>query len=203
MKTPAHVVAWVTLAALIDIVTPRPASASCDLVPSSERRFPSTLGAVTTPFASPGDVVTVLREGPVFDADPAANQISVRSKSPGGPVATASALAPSDEEGSACTSRDCVTGRCSCLRFAFPDAPAPGDGSPLTGPVTIEVQTGGTRTAVIDSLLTPASRFADPLLPCFLALPRPNRFEEFLGRAADVRAARDTGGTLFIPLDYA
>src|SRR5437016_2049022 len=203
---PGYTVISLALAALIGRASP-PAYAVCNLIPASERNFPSTLGTVTTPFASPGDPVTVLRDESVFDADPSANHISIRFQPPDGTVVDVTALAPSDEEGSFCRSRDCAGGTCRCVHFRFPDTDAdvgtPDDGHTLTGPVTIEVETRGARTALIDTLLTPASRFPDPLLASFVALPRPNRFDDLLTAAGDVLAARDAKGNLFIPFDYA
>src|SRR5437899_9270755 len=82
--------------------------AVCNLIPASERTFPSTLGSVTTPFASPGDVVTLQREVPAFAADPTANEISIRFEQSGVTLAPVPALAPADGSACACLAASCV-----------------------------------------------------------------------------------------------
>jgi len=201
MKRSAYVsVSLVALA--LSVVPSSPARGACNLIPASERTFPSTLGSVTTPFASPGDVVTLQRDEPVFAADPVVNEITIRFEQ-SGVTLSAPALAPAD--GSACTCPAASCTHLACLSFVFPDtddrAGAPRDGHTLTGPVTITVSTAGIRTARIDSLLTPASRFADALLASFVALPPPNRFDRLLA-SGDLLAATDRVGNLFIPFDY-
>ena len=84
-------------------------------------------------------------------------------------------------EASRCTSSDCSEGRCSCLRFAFPDTDASvgesNDGHTLSGSAVIEVRTGSELTARIDSLFFPGTHFRDNRFPSFVALPFPNRFD--------------------------
>ena len=176
--------------------------AVCNLIPASERTFPSTLGSVTTPFASPGDVVTLQRDELAFAAEPGVNEITIRFEQ-SGVTLSVPALAPADGTACSCPVQSCA--HLACLSFVFPDTDdrigAPHDGHTLTGPVTIEVSTAGVPTARIDSLLTPASRFADALLASFVALPPPNRFDRLLA-SGDVLAATDRVGNLFIPFDY-
>ena len=194
MKRSAYVsVSLVALA--LSVVHSSPARGACNLIPASERTFPSTLGSVTTPFAGPGDVVTLQRDEPVFAADPVVNEITIRFEQ-SGVTLSAPALAPAD--GSACTCPAASCTHLACLSFVFPDtddhAGAPRDGHTLTGPLTITVSTAGIRTARIDSLLTPASRFADALLASFVALPPPNRFDRLLA-SGDLLAATDASSS--------
>src|SRR5439155_3967 len=91
------------LAGLAVLATLHPArvDASCNVIPAADRRFPSTLGEVTTPFARPGDTVTVRRETDAFAADPGANHITITFVPRGGPrttLADVPPLAPADAD---------------------------------------------------------------------------------------------------------
>jgi hypothetical protein len=196
-----------TLFAVMDVRRPD-AIASCNAVPSAERTFPSTLGAASTPFARPGDTVTIRREAPVFARDPAGNGITVRFESARGPATTLTGVQPLlPAEGTACRPAECVGGLCPCVRFVFPDTDgevgSPDDGLTLTGPVKIEVETAGEVTATIDALFLPGSRFQDSVFPSFMALPFANRFDRLIGSTGGkVLAAADDAGNLFIPFDF-
>src|SRR5262249_57152283 len=95
---------------------------------------------------------------------------------------------------------------CGCVRFVFPDTDssvgAPDDGHTLTGPVAIEIETDGATTARIDDLFIPGSPFRDDLFPSFLALPPANVFDHLVNGGADLLAARDDAGNLFIPFGF-
>ena len=65
-------------------LTPAIVRASCNVIPSAERSFPSTLGSVSTPFARPAQEVVVTRDASVFSVDPARNRITLSFAPPGG-----------------------------------------------------------------------------------------------------------------------
>jgi hypothetical protein len=182
--------------------------AGCNAVPPLDVTFRSTLGAVSTAIAKPGQTVTIRREAAVFDQIPANNTITIDFVPPDGAatlVAGVAALAPAP--GADCDVADCGGGLCSCVSFVFPDTDAlfgpPADGRPLTGPARITVETGGDATAVIDELFESASAFTNAVFPSFVALPPANVFEDLVtGGPGDLLAAADTGGNLFIPVDF-
>ena len=177
---------------------PARVDASCNVIPAADRRFPSTLGEVTTPFARPGDTVTVRRETDAFAADPGANHITITFVPRGGPrttLADVPALSPA---------AGCPPSR--CVSFAFPDTddrvgPA-GDRHTLTGPVEITIETGGALTGRIDRLLSPGSSFPDSVFPSFVALPPRNDFDA-TGAVGEVLAAADADNNLLVPLGFA
>lgn len=184
------------------------AEAACNVIPSAERNFASTLGSVSTPFAQPGQVVTVRRESTAFAEDTALNEVTVRFRPPAGPetvIAGVVILPP--EDGSQCAPAQCTGGACSCLRFAFPDTDADvggaADGRTLTGPTTIRVTTSGAETALIDTLFLPGTQLADTYFNAFVGLPPRNHFDQLLGGSGgDVLGATDGGGNLLVPFDY-
>ena len=197
--------------ALAVLVSSPLARAACNVIPSAQRLFPSTLGVAEQPFGSPGATVTIRRETAVFDADPAGNEIVLRFASGKGrsePIRErATPLAP--ETGSSCPPSDCTGQRCLCVRFVFPDTDlrlAPkGDGRGLTGPVKIRVQTGRTTTALIDTFFSapvPEQHIVDPVFPSFVALPKPNAVRDLVTGAGDVLGASDAAGNLFVPLAF-
>ena len=151
MKTSAYVVTSLALATLL-LGGSSGALATCNVIPAADRRFPSTLGEVTTPFARPNDTVSVRREADVFAADPADNHVSICFGPRGGlcrvTVTDVHVLTP-------------VTG-CApprCVRFAFPDTDdrvgTGDDRHTLTGPVRITIASSDQITAVIDTLFSP------------------------------------------------
>src|SRR5262245_25175706 len=79
----AAVFALVALGAATGVASP--ADAACNVIPSADRSFASTLGSVSTPFAQAGEVVAVRREVPAFAQDPSLNEVTVRFRPPGGP----------------------------------------------------------------------------------------------------------------------
>jgi hypothetical protein len=193
----------------------RSALASCNVIPSATRFFPSSMGEVAAPFASPGDIVLVRREARVFD--PLENEISIRFHPPDGPIVPARQLPTFVFDDLRCTPQEHCGGQfCSCLRFEFPrvDTPVQSVGEcgadlphTLTGPVEIIVKTGGQITAKIDSIHVPGSLSPDERFPRFVALPPQNLFSslpdmtQLTGR--DILAAADReAGLLFIPLDF-
>src|SRR5882724_9902187 len=98
------------------------ADAACNVIPPAERTFPSTLGEVTTPFAAPGQTVTVRREAPVFSANPGGNIVTLHFQPVGGTETTiADILTRGPVDGSECTPLDCTPAGCRCVRFVFPD----------------------------------------------------------------------------------
>ena len=194
--------------AVLTLASHRLAEAACNVIPSAERSFRSTLGSVSTPFAQPGQVLTVRREIPVFGTEARFNQVTIRFRPPGGPDTTVPAAAILDlDDGSECAPAECSGGACSCLSFVFPDTDAAvggaADGHTLTGPATIEVATNGTQTALIDTLFLPDTQLVDTYFNTFVALPRHNRFDQLVGASGgDVLGATDGAGNLLIPFDY-
>jgi hypothetical protein len=188
----------------------RSAWAACNVIPSAQRTFTSTLGTVEQPFAQPGQVVTVARDDAVFSDDPSENRVVVRFVPPRGArrrVADVTVLPP--EAGTSCAPDACAGGSCSCLRFVFPDTDAMvgavGDGRSLTGPVAIRIRTRGRTTASIDRLsasLVPDVSVPDPVFPSFVALPPSNPFEALVGGPGTVFGAVDEAGNLLVPFDY-
>src|SRR5262245_25011127 len=61
--------------AVVLVLTSGTARATCNVIPSVDRTFPSSEGEVSRPFARPGDVVAITRNEPVFSTDPAANAV--------------------------------------------------------------------------------------------------------------------------------
>lgn len=189
---------------------PSVARASCNAIPAIERSFPSALGAVSRPFAQPGEEIVVRREEAVFSADPADNRVALRFEAPGdGPATTVTEveiLAPSNSPDAGCRPADCTDDGCRCLRFLLPDTDdlvgVPGDGRTLAGPVSIEVLSRGSRTALITRLVFAGTTVADDVFATFVALPPANRFAD-LTSGGDVLAAADAGGNLLIPFDFA
>jgi hypothetical protein len=184
------------------------AEAACNVIPSAERSFASTLGSVSTPFAQPGQVVTLRREIAAFAEEATLNEVTVRFRPPSGPeTAIAGVVILAPEGGSECAPEQCSGGACSCLRFAFPDTDAAvggaADGRTLTGPATIRVTTSGTETALIDTLFLPGTRLADTYFNAFIGLPPRNHFDQLLGGSGgDVLGSTDGAGNLLIPFDY-
>jgi hypothetical protein len=194
----------------LSTATPRPAIASCDVVPAAEEVFPSTLGAVTRPFARPGDEITIRRELPAFAEDPARNRVVLRFESSDGAspplVKETAPLAPAENAEAGCTPARCIAERCVCLRFELPDTDAdfaePADGRTLAGPLRIEVYTDGQMTALIDPLLLPGSRQRDDVFPSFVALPPGNLFTDLAAPAPPpILAAADDAGNLLVPFE--
>lgn len=195
------------LALLVFLFLGGRAGASCNAVPSAAQTFASTLGATTTPFAGPGDVVVVRRDRAVFAADPGLNRVALRFQPAGGPatsVADVQVLPP--EDGSGCEASACTAAGCSCLRFVFPDTDPfvglPTDARGLTGPVKVKITTAGRLTAVIDALRLAGTPFRDTIFPSFVALPRPNDFGTLLHGPGDLLAAADEAGSLLVPFDF-
>lgn len=196
---------------LVAVLTAGRVHAACNVIPSVQRLFPSTLGVAERPFSSPGAIVTVRRDAPVFDDDPAGNDVVVRfGAGPNGAGAirvVAAALPPAPD--TACPPSDCTDHRCRCVRFAFPDTdplvPPAGDGRGLTGPVSIRVQTRRATTALIDTLYSNGvgpRRFVDPIFPSFVALPPENAVRDLASGPRTVLAAGDAAGNLFVPLSF-
>ena len=92
-----------------------PAHASCNVIPAAERVFVATLGEVSTPFARPGDPVTVKRAADVFATPVTDNHITVTFSVPGSAPVVVIAVPLADA--------DCSPPR--CLRFSFPDTDDP------------------------------------------------------------------------------
>lgn len=182
---------------------------SCNVIPAAEQPFASTLGEVSSPFAGPGDVLTVRRESAVFSQSPSANQVTVRFTPAGGPqtvISNAVVLPP--EDGTDCPLIACTAGHCPCVRVVFPDTDAevgtPADGVGLAGPADITVVTDGATTATIDSLYRPATNVADTLVVGFVALPARTEFGDLAnGAPAPILAAPDRAGNVFVPLSFA
>jgi hypothetical protein len=83
MKPSSSAVTLLVLGASLPFGSP-PGLACCNVIPAADRRFPSTLGEVTTPFARPCDIVTLRRDVDAFAPDPAANEITITFVSGGG-----------------------------------------------------------------------------------------------------------------------
>ena len=174
-----------------------PAHASCNVIPAAERVFVATLGEVSTPFARPGDPVTVKRAADVFATPVTDNHITVTFSVPGSAPVVVIAVPLADA--------DCSPPR--CVRFNFPDTDdrvgTVGDRRTLTGPVTIELTTGTppVRTALIDTLFIAGSPTPDNQFPSFVALPPANQFTRE-GVGGELLAAADRDGNLLIPFDF-
>src|SRR5438094_460304 len=189
----------VALAALAALAALRPAAvhASCNVIPAAERVFVATLGEVSTPFARPGDPVTVKRAADVFATPVTDNHITVTFSVPGSAPVVVIAVPLADA--------DCSPPR--CVRFNFPDTDdrvgTVGDRRTLTGPVTIELTTGTppVRTALIDTLFIAGSPTPDNQFPSFVALPPANHFTRE-GVGGELLAAADRDGNLLIPFDF-
>lgn len=181
------------------------AHAGCNVIPTSERSFRSTLGEVSTPFARPGDPVTIRRpdEFP-FAATPAGNTITLEFLSSAGASTTLEVDAqspPADDPSCTCS------GGCRCTSFVFPDTDArvgaPADGHGLTGAVRIRVSTDGETSAVIDDLFLTRAEIRDDVFPSFIALPSPNPIQALtLGPGGEILGAPDANGNLLIPFDF-
>ena len=67
------------LVGLSALMALRPAAvrAACNVIPAAERTFVGTLGEVSTPFARPGDPVTVRRAADVFATPVTDNHVTV------------------------------------------------------------------------------------------------------------------------------
>ncbi len=193
MFTSARLAVLIALAVLL-APGPRVARAACNVIPAADRRFPSDVGEVTTPFARPGDTVSVRRDTDAFTRD---DSVSVT-------FALQSAAPITIDKVRTVRSGDCSPPR--CLSFVFPDtderAGAPNDGRTLTGPVRIVV-TGidGATAAKIEHLFVAGTSFPDGIFPSFVALPSANRFDE-QGEIRELHAAADADGNLFIPFDF-
>src|SRR5437016_3471509 len=111
---------WITAVVVAVVANAR---AACNLIPAVERTFPSTLGAISSPFGSPNQTLTVKRpDAAVFPDDPAQITTTLRFQPPGGPstvVTGITQLAPA--AGSDCEPSSCVNAFCTCTRFVFPD----------------------------------------------------------------------------------
>jgi hypothetical protein len=181
------------------------ARASCNVIPPTDRAFPSTIGSVSRPFARPGDHVELtLGATPFFAPNAGGNVVRLRFSPPG--QAETSVDLPACTAAT-CELSDCSPAGCRRLRFTFPDTDAlvtqPGDGQGLTGPVSVTVERGGVRTAAIDALFLEGGGFRNPLFPSFVALPRANRVADLvLGLRHELLAAEDTAGNLLVPLDF-
>src|SRR5262249_41184155 len=180
----------------VAVTAPRSGYGACNVIPASDRSFPSTLGDVSTPFAQPGQEVTIQRESNVFAQDPAQNLVTLEFHPAAGPPTTLPVAALAPAPGSKCAPAHCTAGMCGCLRFSFPDTDAAvgaaGDDHGRTGPVSIIVTTAGRETARIDALRLPSTGVIDDQFPSFVALPRPNPFVALtLGPGGDVLAAPD------------
>jgi hypothetical protein len=204
---------WLALAA-------EPAAATCNVIPEATGRFTSSAGEVATPFAQPGDVVTIHRTA-AFAPAPDRNRVVLTFRHADGSTTTVDDVAILDPlEATDCVpSRDCTGDRCSCLGFRFPDTDAeiapPDDGRPLTGPVAIRVETDGIVVAQIDALVDPETGSPRTDLVHFLALPPRNDFSRLIGapsdggspcgivapRAGPALGTVDDAGNLFVPLD--
>ena len=196
------------LAFLALVLSAAQTGATCNVIPSTDRVFPSTLGTVSRPFARPGDTVIVRRDEPVFARDAAGNSIALAFMPVGvdNEIPVGSIAALSREAGSGCSDDDCTPSGCRCVRFAFPNTDdsvaLPGDGLTLAGPVEIRIRTGGEETARIGELFIGDSKFHDDLFPHFVALPPANSFLGLIASPRSVLAADDTAGNLYIPLDF-
>ena len=184
-------------------------------MPSFLRTFPSVLGEVTPPFASPGDVVTIVREAPVFGVPGlVAHSVTLTFRPPGESEVE---LPPfqANPGGVACEGEVCA-GTCSCLQFTFPDTDAlvggVADGRTLAGPVEIRVDSQviaapgqeSVTTAVIADFTTAESGLSEDLIAGFVALPPANFYQDLVGHpAAEVLGAPDADGNLFVPMSYA
>jgi len=196
VKNSACAVASLALATLVDGGSSA-VQAVCNVIPAADRRFPSTLGEVSTPFAGPGNLVTVRRDADVFAADPAANHITITFVPRGGPQTTlpeVPAVAPP---------AGCLPFR--CVSFKFPDTDdrvgTADDGHTLTGPVEITIVTDDALTAQIGMLFSPGSPSVDAFFPSFTALPPRNRFDSS-GMVGEVLATPDAEDNLLVPFDF-
>src|SRR6185503_9116572 len=75
---------WVRLTCLVAGLAAAPAWATCNIIPSPDRTFGSTLGTVSAPFARPGDRVVLRREEAVFASAPAENRVLLHFDAPDG-----------------------------------------------------------------------------------------------------------------------
>src|SRR5437899_6913798 len=101
------------------LLPPGAADASCNVIPSVDRTFPSSLGAASRPFARPGDVVAITRTDLVFATVPAANAVSVKFRPLEEEVVPSTTVGPLP--GEPCPSARCAGSRCDCVEFTFPD----------------------------------------------------------------------------------
>src|SRR5262245_43672636 len=195
---------------LLLLSAPRMAGGSCNVIPASEPGLRSELGAVSRPFAGPGDEVVVVRDVLAFTLEPRENHVQVVFLPPGG-VATSVDVGEDDllppAATSPCKPELCASAWCSCVRFRFPNtdalADAPSDGRTLTGPAMVLVTTNGETSARIGALRAPGADCRDSLFPHFLGLPPPNSFASLLGDGGtDVLAAIDDAGNLYVPFDF-
>jgi hypothetical protein len=78
-------VALLAALAAFGTLSPTDASAMCDVIPSSVTTYPSTLGEASTPFAAPGEIVTISRDVAVFSETLGLNSVEIRFTPEGGP----------------------------------------------------------------------------------------------------------------------
>jgi hypothetical protein len=182
----------------------RAAWPACNVIPTTQRIFPSALGEVSTPIARPGDTITVRRRDAfAFSPAPPGNVITLQFTPVGGSPTTipVTGVAPPTDD-PACT----CDGGCHCVSFVFPDT-SPELGSPsghgLTGPVTIVVETAGATTAQIDDLFLPDTNTRDTVFPSFIALPPANGIDTLTGGSGgELLGAPDGAGNLLVPFDF-
>lgn len=197
------VVAAVTWAVLV----PEAARADCALIPAAIQILPSQNGAVSQPFAAPGDTVSVFSDAackpsgsfPHFAPAAASNEITLTFLPPTG-------AAPPPVSFAASSVADCGNNRCFALQFVMPDLG-------FTGPARLEVQNlaaaaggnPGAPEAVIEALFDPtigcnAENRAPNLFGTFTVLPSRNAYSA--DPSATLVATVDGSGALLIPFDY-
>lgn len=191
---------------LLLLVPAARADAMCNAIPTRDRTFSSTRGAIDRPYASPGRQVTIS----LGDCDggaafvPGQTAVMLEFRPPDATLATTVTL---PEESIADM-------RTNALTFVFPDTRAL-LGELRTGTVAITVTVGNTVVARIDML---GSRDAGcgavqphAIFPTFTALPPSNKFHCFAtpGLCDDpefdrdvVRATVDAAGNLLVPWDW-
>jgi len=192
----------------VEVLAARRASAMCNLIPPAERTFPSTLGAVVSPIAAPGDQIEIKLSqcdaSPGFNVNPASNVVTITFQPPGGGAQTAVPVPGGTIEVDECA----VGGPCNVLRFPLPSTTGtfPPDG--LAGPAEITV-TNGAAAAVIGPLSAPhqtgstCDKEPETVFKQFTALPTPNNFQALVtGGATRVLATLDGSDSLVVPFDY-
>lgn len=194
----------VTLIGALTVLAPARALAMCNAIPTADRVFASSIGAVDRPYASPGREVRLSRGSCDGTATfvPQATTVEVIFSPPGG-----------DETVVVVPPASIVDMRTNELAFVFPDTEAL-TGTLRTGPASIVVRSDGVVTARIDVL---GSRDPGcgavkphPIFPTFTALPPANVFDCLAdGRCEGPTANRtrvlatvDAAGHLLVPWDW-
>lgn len=188
----------------------QPAAAMCNLIPASVASLPSAGGAVTRPFAHPGELVTLQTDlacnptAPGFSKTPSQNVVSFVFEPPPGsggaptivPVAAGDVLP-----------LNCGSVRCDALRFPVPDTTALLPPTGLAGPARIRVtdSTGALLRAEVFELFEPTlacpDRTPHALFSTFVVLPPANVLPGTSGTLT-FRAAVDREGNVLVPFDY-